>query len=101
MDVIGEPTTNTGEASGQEEQPGQRWAITTPEEGSDIIGSANITNFWTFLATAEAMERYIFAMQYHGILQRSVEAAQATAHKRGFNLVAGPSTTLATRALES
>ena len=72
------------------EDPDRRWGKESSFADRGIIVSANVTNFWTFLSTIDNMKGSVFANQEHGILQRNMEAAQATAFKRGYQLVAGP-----------
>ena len=79
-----------GPATPADGQPGPRWCVEAVTTGIDIVIGADITKLWMFLATADVLQAATFAAQEHGVIDRNQEAAKATAHKRGFCLVAGP-----------
>ena len=81
------------------EEPGKRWREAANCADRDMMVSASITNFWTFLSTIDTLSGSVFAVQEHAILKRSSEAAQATAFKRGTNWWQGPWMTRGTRGL--
>ncbi|WP_353239700.1 hypothetical protein, partial [Limnohabitans sp.] len=67
-----------------------KWDSLAVKGSTFQVSCVNITSFWSSLATIGGMHSDIIAVQEHGILERSREAAQAVAFQQGFTLVAGP-----------
>ena len=70
--------------------PGPLWTATASDQECTIIAGANITNFWTFLVSAEKQDCDAIIVQEHGNRQGQMGVAAATAAKSGFELLAGP-----------
>ena len=70
--------------------PGPLWSATLAEQEHTIIAGGNITNFWSFLASAAHLDGDVYIVQEHGIRQPQLGAAATIAAKNGFELLAGP-----------
>ena len=47
--------------------PGPHWSATLAAQEHTIIAGGNITNFWSFLASAEHLDGDVYIVQEHGI----------------------------------